>query len=88
MKNQVCIPTELVGSVIRAVTWVGTAEDWKALEGWAARAGIAHVAEVLATCEAAVCTPGGRVPLSRGAWSLYLANPDPGAASRSGVSSK
>lgn len=76
------IPTAYLPAVIRCVTWIGRDADWHDVEAWAARAGVDHVAGILATCEAAASSK----PMTRGAWALYLLNPDPSRTGKSGVS--
>lgn len=76
------IPRTCLGPVLRAVTWVAKPEDWKTIETWAKTAGVDRVSTILAACEAEL----SEQPLSRGAWALYLTNPDPNRTGKSGVS--
>jgi len=78
------VPRPHLGAVLRAVSNVARPEDWDSLDAWAKVAGIGHVAEVLATFEREL----SERPMSRGAWSLALANPDPNRTGRSAVSPK
>lgn len=73
-----------LGAVLRCVTWVGKDADWETLEAWAKKEGVDQVAGFLAACEAEV----NDRPMLRGAWALYLMNPDPSRTARSGVTAK